>query len=195
MSKMETFGSHLVDFSLIPDGGIFVDAGACQGNFINDIKDNISEPFIIAIEPNKQNVLDLTAKGYERVVIFNAALMGLNRPHKIDFNDFNEVGLHEWGNVTGLYSNRPHKTYQVQTTDMNEVIYILPIPVIHHLKMDIEGCEHQVVADLTTTQAEMIQQISMEVHNGIQDLENNLKKLGYYTNFEKGELYAVRKTL
>jgi FkbM family methyltransferase len=195
MSKIKTFGSHLVDFSLIPENGLFIDAGACQGNFINDIQLHASEPFIIAIEPNRQNFKDLKARDYDRVMLINAALVGSCEPKKMAFNDFNEVGLHEWGNVTGLYSNRSHKTYDVKTIDIREVLGMLPNKTVHHLKMDIEGCEHQVVADLTTTQAEMIQQISMEVHNGLQDLEGNLKKLGYNTNFEKGELYAVRKTL
>ncbi len=195
MSKIKTFGSHLVDFDLIPPNGIFIDAGACEGNFIKEVKAHSKSPFILAIEPNKKNARELIHEKYDQVIVLEAALVGSNEPKKMPFNDFNACGLPEWGNVTGLYENRPHTTYEVETMDIAELLGIVPSLIIHHLKMDIEGCEHGVIKDLTLEMAERIQQISMEVHSGLQFMELDLKKLGYDTQFDKGELYAVRKEL
>ncbi len=199
MSKIKTFGSHLVDFSIIPDNGVFIDAGACQGNFIDDIQKHVREPFIIAIEPNKENFKNLLEKRYERILILGYALVGSCEPKRMKFDDFGDAGLPEWGNVTGLYKTKRHITYDVDTIDIKEVLAYSPTGVVDHLKMDIEGSEYEVVADLTTSDAEKIIQISMEVHGRdevqIAMMEAHLKIIGYRTQFEKGELYAVRKEL
>jgi FkbM family methyltransferase len=196
MSKIKTFGSHLVDFSIIPDDGVFIDAGACQGNFIDDLLRNVMSPYIFAIEPNKNNYKGLVEKyKYRRLDVFNVALVGSNELKKMTFADFTKVGLPEWGNVTGLYENRRPEYYKVDTMDIRELLAIIPTNTIHHLKMDIEGSEHGVIADLTEKEAKRIQQISMEVHSGLQQMEYHLINLGYNTQFKEGELYAIRKEL
>jgi FkbM family methyltransferase len=195
MSKIKMFGSHIIDFSLIPDDGIFIDAGACQGNFIDDIKKNVKNSYIFAIEPNKENYRLLNEKNYGRVMLFKNALVGSEEPRHVEFWDFSDIGLPEWGNVSELYGARKHKNYMVKTINIRELLAIIPPGPIHHLKMDIEGCEHKVIADLTEDDAKRIQQISLEVHNGLQQMEDRLKKLGYNTQFENGELYGVRKEL
>lgn len=197
MSKelTKTFGSHLINLAKIPDNGMFIDAGACQGNFIDEIQKHVKNPFILAVEPNKTNADFLREINYDQVIVIEAALVASHEPKKMMFDDFNVGGLPEWGNVTGMYSNRPHTSYEVETMDIRELLALVPDNIIHHLKMDIEGCEHGVVADLTTTDAKRIQQITMEVHNGLQSLMEKLTALGYNFEYTNGELYAIRKEL
>jgi FkbM family methyltransferase len=193
MGTLKTFGSHLVDFSIIPDNGVFIDAGACQGNFMDDIIRNNNEPIIFALEPNKTNAHNLhdRVKHNIDITLFESALVGSGEPKKMKFADFTSVGLPEWGNVSGLYESRNPKHYDVDTIDIHELLGFIPYPKIHHLKMDIEGCEHKVIKDLTEDDAKRIQQISLEVHNGLQGMLDHLTKIGYDAKFENGELYAT----
>lgn len=193
MSKITTFGSHLVDFDLIPNNGVFIDAGACQGNFIKDVRTQRPDSYIIALEPNVENYDGLVAQLNKKMLLLQFALVASHEPKQMKFAAFPD--LPEWGNVTGLYENRKHVFYNVPTMDITELLQYVPDGIVHHLKMDIEACEHGVIADLTTTQAEDIHQISMEVHSGLQQLLLKLTNLGYRVNYEKGELYAVRKEL
>lgn len=191
MARIKTFGSHLVDFSVIPEDGLFIDAGACQGNFIRDIQANIENPRIFALEPNQSNIANFinTFAGVSGIALVKNALVGSGEPKVMKFAEFD--GLPEWGNVSGLYSSRKHKTYDVRTITIRDLLDVMPNGIIHHLKMDIEGCEHGVVNDLTVDDAKRIQQISMEVHNGLQGMVKHLEKIGYHTQFENGELYAT----
>lgn len=196
MPEIKTFGSHLINLGMIPsEGAVFIDAGACQGNFINEIMSFTDHPHIFAIEPNRNNyrLLEPRYRGYDRLHFFEVALVGSEEPKKMQFADFTKVGLPEWGNVTGLYENRRPHYYDVYTMDIRELLSIIPHEIIHHLKMDIEGCEHKVVNDLTEGDAKRIQQISMEVHNGLQGMVEHLEEIGYDTKFENGELYAVSR--
>jgi FkbM family methyltransferase len=192
MPEIKTFGSHLVDFDMIPENGVFIDAGACEGNFIDDVIKHSVEPIIIAIEPNVHNYVGLSRK-YKTLPIIKAALVGSDEPRQMRFADFTKVGLPEWGNVTGLYENRKPYHYDVRTITIRELLTMIPECPIHHLKMDIEGCEHGVVKDLTMEDAKRIQQISMEVHNGLQGMVEHLEGIGYHTKFENGELYATAR--
>lgn len=194
MSEIKTFGSHLVNMDMIPlENAVFVDVGACVGNFTADIlKMKTIDPMIFALEPNRDNYMTFreTYGQYKYMHTKEAALVGSKEPKTMLFAQFD--GLPEWGNVSGLYTNRKHVNYEVQTITIREVLDQIEIDrPIHHLKMDIEGCEHGVIADLTTTDAKRIQQISLEVHNGLQGMLEHLTKIGYDTKFENGELYAV----
>jgi FkbM family methyltransferase len=195
MPEIKTFGSHLVDFDMIPENGVFIDAGACEGNFIDDILSEAINPYIFALEPNRSNyrLIHDVYKGYTNIHAFRAALVKSGEPKTMKFADFTHVRLPEWGNVTGLYENRKPKYYNVQTMTIRELLTIIPEGPIHHLKMDIEGCEHGVVKDLTKEDAQRIQQISMEVHNGLQGMVEHLEGIGYHTKFENGELYATAR--
>jgi len=200
MSKIKLFGSHLVDIEKLPERPIIIDVGACQGNFIEDLYNQLMQynsminPFTFAIEPNRANAKILREKYHQAdVIVIEAALVGSTESATMEFNEF--IGLPEWGNVTGLYENRPHITYEVDTIDLKELLMAIPYETIDILKMDIEGNEHQIVQDMTKNQAERIKQITMEVHNGLRSMPDKLKSLGYDVSFENGELYAVWKKL
>lgn len=188
------FGNHLVDISKMSETPLIIDAGACVGNFIDDIFKWTEDPMFIAIEPCKSNVEILRAKyRKDNVITIEAALVGGAEPSILEFDEFE--GLPEWGNVTGLYKTRPHKTYKVETLNLKELLDFIPHDIIDLLKMDIEGCEHQVIQDMTMNQAKRISQITMEVHNGLGGMLSKLEWLGYNTRFENGELYGIRKEL
>ncbi|MCP3968243.1 MAG: FkbM family methyltransferase [Lentisphaerae bacterium] len=198
MSEIKTFGSHLVNIDLFPENPVIIDAGACQGNFIDDIRRLVKDPLFLAIEPSNSNFRYLIEK-YNisqrevGVVFIPAALVGEDEPKKMEFVEFE--GLPEWGNVSGLYSRPVKAKYDVETTTLREVLGLLPKVPISLLKMDIEACEHKVVEDMTFDQAKRIQQITMEVHEGLRGMQSKLEWLGYDTKFENGELYGVRKKL
>ncbi len=192
-SKIKTFGNHLVNFDIIPSNGVFIDAGACVGNFTKDVRARIPESFVIALEPNVGNYNDLVAQLNPKMLLLQMALVPEREPKKMKFVAF--PSLPEWGNVTGLYGDRPHTTYEVNTIDITELLAYVPDGIVHHFKMDIEGCEHGVIADLTFAQARKIQQISMEVHNGLQRLLLDLVNLGYNCDYDGQELYAIRKDI
>ena len=191
------FGSHLINLDMLPDNPVIIDAGACQGNFIDDVKKHVTDQFVTAIEPNTQNFADLSKK-YKNMFLIKAVLVGSGEPKSMEFAEFQ--GLPEWGNVSGLYSNRKHKTYQVKTITIKEILDSPFYRVIHYLKMDIEGSEWGVVKDMTEETAGRIQQISMEIHTHGIDIRDKLESLGYQTYWEngengQGELYAVRQEL
>lgn len=193
-SLTELFGNHLVNLDMLPDDAVVIDAGACVGNFIKDIKQHVKEPYIFAIEPSRDNIPKLYkfSNGFWPVVI-EAALVGEKEPSEMLFVEIKNRP--EWGNVTGLYSNRKSHQYMVATINLKMLlnrIPLEPLKTIHYLKMDVENTEWDVVNDMNEESATRIQQISMEIHGHRIKITEKLEDLGYKTLFEGGELYAIR---
>lgn len=188
------FGSHLVNLDLLTDDAVIIDAGACFGNFIRDIWKHVKNPYIIAIEPNKDN-FEFLSRSLIKVRTINAALVGAKEEKELSF--YHIDGLSEWGNVTGLYLYKAHTSYMVKTINLKDLLDSVPRETIHYLKMDIEGSEWDVVNDMNEDTTKRIQQISMEIHSNGARIKAKLEDLGYKTywgNSEngQGELYAVR---
>ena len=120
MSKIKTFGNHLVNFDIIPSNGVFIDAGACVGNFTKDVRAILPESYIIALEPNVKNYDELVAQHNPKMLLLQMALVASHEPKKMKFAEFR--GLPEWGNVSGLYANRKHDFYDVNTIDIKELL-------------------------------------------------------------------------
>lgn len=191
-SLTKLFGSHLVNLKMLPNCPVIVDVGACVGDFIRDIQKHIEKPLIYAIEPNKKNIDELRARMiYPDLFIFNAALVGEKELKEMKFYEIQ--GLPEWGNVTGLYTSKKHKSYMVKTFNLRYLLEGIPEHTIHYMKMDIEGSEWDVVNDMNEETAERIQQISLEIHCHSTKIIAKLERLGYDVFFENGELYGVRK--
>jgi FkbM family methyltransferase len=190
-----TYGGHLVDLELFPEKPLIVDAGAGWGKFNESLSSYIFEynkmmnPYFFAIEPNKSNQETLKEADYPDTVIIEAALVGSEDPKAMDFVQFK--GLRGWGNVNGLYATRPvQDKYKVRTIDLKELLAGIPCEIIDLLKMDIEGSECKVMADMTKEYAKRIRQITMEIHSGRREITTKLEGLGYKVKFENGELYA-----
>ena len=185
------FGSHLVNLDMVPEDAVIIDAGACVGAFITDIRKHVKEPAIFALEPNKKNILELKKIG--NIVVIEAALVGKKESKEMRFYEIK--GFSEWGNVTGLYTNKKHTEYIVDTVNLKDLLQMIPPETIHYLKMDIEGSEWDVVNDMNLDTFRRIEQISIEIHTHPLKITKKLEDLGYRILFEKGELYAVREGL
>ncbi len=194
-SLTKLFGNHLVNLDILPDDAVVIDAGACEGNLIKDIHERIGNPYIFALEPNKRNFESLLQTRPKDTIVLNVALVGEKEPKEMRFYEIHRFP--EWGNVTGLYTNKKNTQYMVETINLKDLLDTVPLETIHYLKMDIEGSEWDVVNDMTEEHANRIQQISMEIHSNGMKIKSKLERLGYETywmNGEKGqgELYAVR---
>jgi len=186
----ELFGSHLVDLQMLGNEPIIVDAGASTGAFIKDIREKVKNPKIYAIEPCKNNQLELVT--FKRLTIFDAALVGKHRPETMTF--YEKSGLPEWGNVNNLYPNRKGSQYEVFTITIDKILSVVDAGHIDYLKMDIEGSEEEVIYDLTPQTAKRISQISMELHGvSFVKMTDLLQSLGYQTTYKNGELYGRQK--
>jgi FkbM family methyltransferase len=191
-----TYGGHLVDLELFPERPLIIDAGAGWGMFNESLSDHIFKynkmmnPVFFAIEPNKDNAKTLRGADYPDTFIIEAALVGSDRPKHMTFQQFEMKG---WGNVNGLYSEytgRMLDSYEVITINIKELLAALPQPTVDLLKMDVEGSEEEIIADMTKEHAERIKQITMELHSGRNAITTKLEGLGYKVKFENGELYA-----
>ncbi len=191
-SLTKLFGSHLINLDMLPDDAVIIDAGASVGEFIEDIQKRIKEPYIFAIEPNKNNAKQL--RELKDIIVIEAALVGEKEGSEILFREI--YRLHEWGNVTGFYTNKISTAYMVETISLKDLLDTIPIKPIHYLKMDIEGSESDVINDMNEDTARKIQQISFEIHDCSRfKLAAKLMALGYKTIYEEGEIYAVRSDL
>jgi len=184
------FGSHLVNLNLLPDDAIVIDAGACEGRFIEDIQARIKNPYIYAIEPSILNIKKLEESKYMKIQLIKAALVGAKEPKEMVFNHIE--GKPEWGNVNNLYVNHSSTIYKVNTINLDALLDMIPKKTIHYLKMDIEGSEVDVVGDMNESTADRIEQISMEVHIHQIKMTKKLEAIGYKTFWNEGELYATR---
>lgn len=200
MTITKTKYSHLIDFDLLSDKPTIIDGGACVGGFIDFILEKIKTTQIYAIEPCCRNFKILEEKYEENDMVkkYNAALVGEGYPEKIIFKEF--IGLEEWGNVKDLYLNTTHGKlekiieYEVDTICLKNIIEENNLSIIDYLKLDIEGCEEEVVVSLSKIHSDVkINQISMEIHKNtnVEKIKQELSKLGYNNIiFKDGELYA-----
>jgi FkbM family methyltransferase len=190
------FGSHLINLDLLPIGAIIIDAGACIGNFTEDIQIHAVSPSVFMLEPHEGNIESLEARKFEWIssptTLIKSALVGSDVKKEVTF--YQKEGFIEWGNVNNMYKTKTGKEYQVSTISLKSLLALINEPVIHYLKMDIEGSEWGVIADMDEETAEVIEQISMELHDvNFRNVTEKLESLGYEVTYDNGELYAVRK--
>ena len=176
-------------------GNAIIDAGSNIGNFISKIRSLGIESNVLALEPCRSNIKILNDKNMKNVTVLSMAMVGNNSVDKISFTEIE--GLSEWGSVTdintdrGLSKGKPTYRYLVETITLDKLIS--KYGYIDYLKMDIEGCETDVIQSMTLLSAKNVGQISMEIHNKDEkELELKLKNLGYNTLFKKDELFAIR---
>lgn len=197
-SLTKVYGSHLINFEILPDNAVIIDAGACIGNFTEDIQLRAKSPSVFMLEPHEGNIEELQARMFgwisSPVTLIKSALVGSEVAEKVTF--YQKKGLIEWGNVNNLYPSREGKEYQVSTVNLKTLLALINKPVVHYLKMDIEGSEWGVVNDMDEETAGIIQQMSMELHDvNFRKVTEKLEKIGYEVTYDNGELYAIRKEL
>jgi len=176
---------HMIDFGLLSDKPIIIDAGACTGEFIDNIFKNPKgkDSIIIAIEPCQTNFNYLVDK-YVKIAnveeLYEAALYNI-----ITELEFIEITgkFREWGSlypsniakakIRTDYTNS--KSYKVKTVTLEQIIKECHIDCIDYLKMDIEGAESVVLPNLHPNIFSMIQQISVECHTDSNGMETTQK--------------------
>ena len=179
---------NFVDMSYIDDSSIIVDAGACIGLFIEDLRKNAeaSKCRVIALECNIDNVNVLVSKHLQNVKVYNRALVGQDTPESTLFYQY--LGFEQWGATRDRIELGPRrmsngvKKYMVRTVRINNIFDDLGVDYIDFLKMDIEGTELDVLDTMTHETASRIKQLSVEVHITMDyrpPIKKKLEQLGY----------------
>jgi FkbM family methyltransferase len=180
--------TNFVDMSYIDAGSIVIDAGACLGLFIEDLRRNpeASKCRVIALECNTDNVKVLMSKNLHNVNVHNRALVGQDTPERTLFYQY--LGFEQWGATRdrvelGLRrKSKGVKKYIVRTVRINNIFDYFNIDHIDFLKMDIEGTEMDVLGTMTQETASRIKQLSIEVHITMDNrppIKKRLEQLGY----------------
>lgn len=194
---------HRIDFDRLPKNPIIVDAGACQGAFIDFVNKHINSE-IHAIEPCESHIKKLLKK-YPNIKIYNKALVGNHGANIINFHEY--VGMPMWASIydrIDTVRNHPKLkevlNYNVYTIRIEDLFESLDINHIDYLKLDIEGSEFDVLYSMGDNMASRIHQLSIEVHKinkDYSDIENfisHVKNLGYKCHWfkDKFELWGYR---
>ncbi len=151
---------HWVDLTKLNKDSVIIDAGACSGEFIEEIRKMVNCK-IIAIEPDIDSFKTLEGKNFDNVELHNNALVGNGEP---ELSTFYSYPLKELGNIFNLYpgSFGGNIVKNIKTQDL---------PTADYIKMDIEGAEKLLLEDKIDTK-----QISIEVHNNC-NADEIIKKL------------------
>lgn len=193
ITKLERTG-HFVNLKRLDKDSIIVDAGACLGALIDDIRsyNQTSHSLIIAIEPHPGHAKRLLCRNDENLVVWQRALVG--NEEKLEFYSSYYPG---WGSTQRPPPN-PHMSYQVKTIKINKIFTKFNIPRIDYLKMVIGGDEKRVLDAMSLETAGKIKQISVEFHKQYgatgEYVEDRFKALGFKiraTHYK--EIFGERK--
>ena len=195
-------GRHLARLDKLDDSSIIVDAGACVGEVIEDLRrlEQTKKCRIFAIECNKDNLKILKGKKFTNVEIIDKALTGQDEGNTVTFYQFSQ--RKEWGNIGGHFLAHRHignvKTYKVSTSKINDIFSELGIEKIDYFKMDIEGAEKGIFDTMSMETASKIKQISVEFHSpsgaGREYMEEKLDDLGFIKKGDnKNEIFCERE--
>lgn len=201
MTQLKNYNGHYLDPNYLNTSNIvLIDGGACIGKFVDAVLTELKIKTIFCLEPGAQNFQDLLEKYKDRndVICINEALVGEGSPKESIYYDYRlpTARYQEWGGIKGLYLDKRQliSKYPVKTTTLSVLLKKYSIDFIDYLKMDVEGCESEIIATLTEYTASKIGQLSMEVHNNdAESLIINLQKFGFTTILKPGELYAINE--
>ena len=198
---------HFINLDMIDDNSIVVDAGACEGAFIENIRayKQGNKCRIISIEPNRGHAERLRNRRLPGVTVFEAALTGKDYGDEVLFYEHFERP--QWGNIFKFFPTknkkgevRGYQTYMVKTLMINDIFSELKIDKIDFLKVDIEGAEGEVLDEMTEETASKITQIFVEGHKSfpeiiVSDMERRLTVLGFDVQIlrDKIDVYGVRR--
>jgi len=177
MKLTEIKKGHWVDLSKLDKDSVIVDAGACVGEFIEEIREHINCK-IIAIEPDTRNFNILKEKNFKNVELINKALVGDDKGMFVTFYSYSQ---NELGNISNKYPDSRDK-FTVKTIKLKD------LPKMDYLKMDIEGEEEAVIQSITNK----INQMSIEIHDmDIKKVISKLEEFGFKCEeMPHSEIYA-----
>ena len=200
--------NHIVNMDLINPTSIIIDAGANVGAFIEKMR-TLTNSKIYAIECSSRNCATIKNKNFENIEIIEKALVG-NNDGPVTFTEYSGVlkpdgnyRYHQWANILGNHRDKfandssvKTEQYEVEPMTLSELIEQYDLKSIDYLKMDIEAAEYDVFEHMTHKEADIIKQISLEVHdkNKNKSLFAKIRELGFVVReLEDNEVYAYRK--
>ena len=173
---------HWVDLEKLNEDSVIIDAGACTGEFIEEIRKHVNCK-IIAIEPDPESFMKLREKNFDNVELHNNALVG---ERESAFSTFYAYPQKELGNMFELYPGSTNK-FTVRNIKLSE------LPKADYLKLDIEGCEKSLFEDDIN-----VAQLCAEIHSNsdIKKIKIRLEEQGYSCEImPRSELYATKISL
>ena len=178
--NVENIFTHYIDVNMImrfmsiddTKRFVVVDGGASKGMFIGALFERfknevgINQRFEIhAFEPAKTNFEVLNSKynstQYPQIHNYEMALVGNESAETEMFTFFetNNNQHYEWGNIKGLYRDYFQPTavnkhqYPVKTLKVDDMLGFIGVDKIDYFKMDIEGCEFDIIKTITPESA------------------------------------------
>jgi len=202
--KIELLNSgHYIIKSILQKYKIIVDLGACHGDTILEILNDIANIEVYAIEPSKSNFnkLKQNLKTIKNLTLINKALSAKDIIPQNKLLEFVEYRSPEWHKFS-MYlpsKTRIRNKYLIPVISINELMdNIIKSKIIGYMKIDIEGAEEFLFADFNEQIAKRIKQISIEIHENSKDKIINkaiqfckkLTNLNYLTYYDsKTERY------
>jgi len=178
---------------------IVIDVGAYRGESAIYFAINGAKR-VIALEPDEENyelaLINVKENGLEnKIIMLNKALA----PNE------GFISFYKYHNSTNANSIDPNNMVklndkiiikQVEAITLNQVIKMVSKERIGLLKLDCEGCEYSVLNSFSDY--DLIDNIILEYHNGLQNLPSLLKDHGFEISIEKsneklGILRAYKK--
>lgn len=132
---------HLKRLHAWSSDDVIFDVGANDGRTIDRLHEHLPHPQIFAFEPvvsTFQTLVEHT-KDFDNVRCFNCAFGARSGRRKIYLNE--EAAVHSFDPTWGA----SHATETVDVTTVDEVRNDLGVPLIHFLKLDVEGHELDVL--------------------------------------------------
>ena len=147
--------------------------------------------YVIGLEPDKQT-FDLALKNISdskienKILPLRKALSDIDGSIELIIYDHNPNGNSvDEENMVGLNDTKHKET--VESTKLKDIIDKFGGEQIGVLKMDCEGCEYSVLANLDQDYYSKIDSIIMEYHNGLKNLPEILKNNGFNLEIKGSE--------
>ncbi|MDG6927056.1 MAG: FkbM family methyltransferase [Nitrososphaerota archaeon] len=159
-----------------------IDVGMSNGDSVLYFAKNGAK-LVIGIEPDKKS-FDLAVENIkasnlnERIIPLNKALSTEKGKTRLFVYENSPNGNSiDMGNMVKLNDSKYEEI--VETISLSDVIEMLKGEEIGLLKMDCEGCEYKVLNNFDQNLYNKIENIYLEYHNGLQNLQSLLQTMGF----------------
>ena len=179
--KFKRCVDHPILFNDINDDSIIFDLGSHKGEFIDDMLRNCNHT-IYSYEANPNLYSHLINK-YNDMSNINIYNIGIRNKQGISKFNISPSSV-----ASSFYGNLKNKI-DVKTNTLDNEVRRLNINKIDLLKIDVEGCEYEILTSLDEEILDIIQQIVVEMHTcshsdiinrkSIKNIDKKLFKAGF----------------
>ena len=194
---IHTKSGHFIDVDLLDNNPFVLDFGACQGRFTSEMLYIRPGAFVFAYEPSRRN-FDKLKKTKGLLAAFRCAVVGKGYPPLVSFIEYcvKDKSNMLRGFVKGKKAEikeYPQKTTLVKTVEINTILN--RFNALDYVKMDIEGCEYNLVESITDSNFKKISQLSIELHGTNHYKIKEIIAANGFSIIENGkEIFCKRKT-